>query len=87
MIREKRSGVSCSDLVDKNGNVIRAGAEGVIYNDTRFWLQLLDIDELIDDETIRRLLYRDRREDLPGDPLTLDVAIKNLVAQLLDRDL
>lgn len=74
-------------LADKNGNIIRAGAEGVIHNDTAFWLQLLDIEELIDDETIRRLLYRDRRDDLPGDPLTLDVAIKNLVSQLLDRDI
>lgn len=74
-------------LVDKNGNIIRAGAEGVVHNDTRFWLQVLDVKELIDDETIRRVLYRERRDDLPGDPLALDVAIKNLVAQLLDRNI
>tara|TARA_R110000868_G_scaffold259361_5_gene517305 strand:- start:65764 stop:66648 length:885 start_codon:yes stop_codon:yes gene_type:complete len=74
-------------LADKNGNVLRAGAEGIIHNDTRVWLQMLDVKELIDDETVRRVLYSEQRDDLPGDPLTLDVAIKNLVAQLLDRDI
>lgn len=74
-------------IADKNGNVVRAGAEGVIHNDTPFWLQVLDVEELIDDETISRLFMDERREDLPGNPLTLDVALKNLLAQLLDRDL
>lgn len=74
-------------LTDKNGTVLRAGAEGVIYNDTPFWLQILDIEELIDDKMLARLLHDQRREDLPGDPLALDIALKNLLAQLLDRDL
>lgn len=74
-------------LADNKGNIIRAGAEGVIHNDTPFWLQVLDIEELIDDKTISRLLEKERRDDLPGDPLTLDVAIENLIAQLLDRNL
>ena len=74
-------------LADNKGNIIRAGAEGVIHNDTPFWLQVLDIEELIDDKTISRLLEKERRNDLPGDPLTLDVAIENLIAQLLDRNL
>ncbi len=74
-------------IADKNGNVIRAGAEGVIHNDTPFWLQVLDVQELIDNETISRLFSDERREDLPGDPLTLDVALKNLLSQLLDRNL
>ncbi|SMO46305.1 hypothetical protein [Gracilimonas mengyeensis] len=74
-------------LVDQKGNVVRAGAEGVIHNDTPFWLQVLDVKELIDDKTLKRLLEKERRKDLPGDPLTLDVALENLVAQLLDRDI
>ncbi len=74
-------------LADNKGNIIRAGAEGVIHNDTPFWLQVLDVEELIDDKTITRLLEKERRKDLPGDPLALDVALKNLIAQLLDRDL
>lgn len=74
-------------LADNKGNIIRAGAEGVIHNDTPFWLQVLDIEELLDNKTISRLLEKERREDLPGDPLTLDVAIENLIAQLLDRSL
>lgn len=74
-------------IADKNGNVVRAGAEGVIHNDSPFWLQVLDVQELINDETISRLFSEERREDLPGDPLTLDVALKNLLAGLLDRNL
>lgn len=74
-------------LADNKGNIIRAGAEGVIHNDTPFWMQVLDVEELIDDKTITRLLQKERRKDLPGDPLALDVALKNLIAQLLDRDL
>ncbi|MEX2478117.1 MAG: hypothetical protein WD357_06745 [Gracilimonas sp.] len=73
-------------LVDNNGNIVRAGAEGVIHNDTPFWLQVLDVQELIDAKTLKRLLEDERLDDLPGDPLTLDVALENLVAQLLDKD-
>ncbi|HET8864420.1 MAG TPA: hypothetical protein VFM80_01900 [Gracilimonas sp.] len=74
-------------LTDKNGTVLRAGAEGVIYKDTPFWQQVLSIEELIDDKMLARLLHEERREDLPGNPLVLDVAIENLISQLLDRDL
>lgn len=74
-------------VADKNGNIVRAGAEGVIHNDTPFWLQVLDVKELIDDEMLVRLLHEERREDLPGNPLVLDVALENLIAQLLDRGL
>lgn len=74
-------------VADKNGNIVRAGAEGVIHNDTPFWLQVLDVKELIDDEMLVRLLHEERRKDLPGNPLVLDVALENLIAQLLDRDL
>lgn len=74
-------------IVDKNGNIVRAGAEGVIHNDTPFWLQVLDVKELIDDQMLARLLHEERREDLTGNPLVLDVALKNLISQLLDRDL
>jgi hypothetical protein len=74
-------------LTDSKGNVVRAGAEGVIHNDTGFWLQILDIKELINDEMLERVLSRSKRNDLPGDPLALDVALENLVAQLLDRNI
>ena len=74
-------------LADNKGNIIRAGAEGVIHSDTPFWLQVLNIDKLIDDKTIERLLVKERRDDLPGNPLTLDVALESLIAQLLDRNL
>ena len=74
-------------LIDKKGNVVRAGSEGVIHNDTNFWLQILDVKELITDEMLERVLYSAKRKDLPGDPLALDVALEMLVSQLLDRQL
>jgi|AntRauTorckE6833_2_1112554.scaffolds.fasta_scaffold00220_3 hypothetical protein len=74
-------------LTDRSGKVVRAGAEGLIYNDTSFWLQVLDVKELITDEMLERVLYTAKRNDLPGDPLALDVALEMLVSQLLDRRL
>lgn len=73
-------------LTDKNGSIVRAGAEGLIYNDTPFWLQVLEVEELIDDKMLAHLLHEERREELPGNPLVLDIALSNLIAQLLDRD-
>lgn len=70
-------------LVDADGRVLRAGAEGVLYRDTPFLAQTFDITRMLDDEALAAALDSERRQDLPGAPLALEVAVDNLVAQLL----
>jgi len=70
-------------LLDAEGRVLRAGAEGVLARDTPFSAQVFDIMKLLDDAALRAALETERRPDLPGEPLSLEVAVDNLVAQLL----
>jgi hypothetical protein len=69
-------------LVDRQGRVIRAGAEGIVMRDTPFAAQVVDAERVFDDTEIQRVLTQERRKDLPGAPLKLDVALDNLIAQL-----
>jgi hypothetical protein len=69
-------------LVDASGKVVRAGAEGVVLRDTPFLAQTVDATRTFDDAELQRVLTQERRNDLPGAPLKLDVALDNLVAQL-----
>jgi len=73
-------------LLDKDGKILRSGAEGIIAKKTGFLKSLIDVQDLISDEEIANLLNNDRREDLPGTPLKWEAAMQNLVAQLLGRD-
>jgi hypothetical protein len=70
-------------LVDLEGKVVRAGAEGILSEDTPFWAQSIGAQKEIDTDMVLRLLEQERREDLAGHPPTWQVAIENLVAQLL----
>ena len=69
-------------LVDASGKVVRAGAEGIVLRDTPFLAQTVDAVRTFDDEELRQVLTQERRNDLPGAPLKLDVALDNLIAQL-----
>jgi hypothetical protein len=69
-------------LVDRRGRVIRAGAEGIVMRDTPFAAQVVDAERVFDDVEIQRVLTQERRKDLPGAPLKLDVALDNLITQL-----
>ncbi len=69
-------------LVDSGGSVVRAGAEGIVLRDTPFLAQTIDVTRTLDAEELQRVLDRERRDDLPGAPLKLEVALDNLVAQL-----
>lgn len=69
-------------LVDARGRVVRAGAEGILARDTPFAAQVFDVSKVLDDRTLRQVLTKERRRDLPGDPLSWEVALDNLVAQL-----
>jgi hypothetical protein len=70
-------------LVDADGRVLRAGAEGVLGRDTPFTAQIFDISKVLDDEALQAALTAERRHDLTEAPLALEVAVDNLVAQLL----
>lgn len=72
-------------LLDKEGNVVRAGAEGFLHEDSPFWVQAIDAGTTVDDNAIQKLFTEERREDLPGQPLTWKVAVENLVGQLTQR--
>lgn len=73
-------------LLDREGNILRAGSEGIVAKDTPFLLQIFDVQKSIDDETLRYLLNDARREDLPGKPLKWKVALHNLTAQMLPQN-
>ena len=69
-------------LVDAEGRVVRAGAEGILARDTPFAAQVFDVAKDLDDRTLERVLDGERRSDLPGNPLKWEVALDNLLAQL-----
>jgi hypothetical protein len=79
-------------LLDRNGKIVRAGAEGIIARDTDLGDELLygvfgsDADPSISADDIAGLSTEERREDLPGQPLKWKVATQNLLAQLLMRE-
>ena len=69
-------------LVDAEGRPVRAGAEGIVLRDTPFTAQAVDAERVFDTAELQRVLSSERRGELPGTPLKLDVACDNLVAQL-----
>ena len=69
-------------LVDAQGRVVRAGAEGILSRDTPFAAQVFDVGKVLDERTLTRVLTKERRSDLPGDPLKWQVALGNLLAEL-----
>ena len=69
-------------LVDAQGRVVRAGAEGIVLRDTPFLAQAFGVTRGFDDEEIARVLVDQRRHDLPGAPLAIDAALDSLLAQL-----
>lgn len=72
-------------LLNQKGEVLRAGAEGVIHEDTPFWAQIFDIKKSVDDKAIQELISGYRREDLPGKPLAWKASLKMLVDQLTSK--
>ncbi len=71
-------------LVDRDGKAVRIGAEGLLARRTRLLVSSIGGQELISDEDVQRLRTA-RREDLPGQPLVWQVALRHLVAQLTGR--
>ena len=71
-------------LMDRDGQAIRIGVEGITAHRTRLLVSALGAQELISDEDVARVRTQ-RREDLPGQPLAWQVAIRHLVAELTGR--
>jgi len=69
-------------LVDAQGRVVRAGAEGILARDTLFAAQAFDIEKVLDDRTLQQVMTVERRADLAGNPLKWEVALGNLLAGL-----
>lgn len=68
-------------LLDTNGNLLRAGGEGIAGYDAPFRVQVFEAGKDVDTSSIERLLTEERREDLPGRPLKWRAALDQLVAQ------
>ena len=69
-------------IVNAQGQVVRAGAEGILARDTPFAAQVFDIEKTLDDRSLRAVLTSERRTDLPGEPMKWQVALDSLLWQL-----
>ncbi len=68
-------------LVGRDGRAIRIGAEGLMAKRTNIALSSIGAQSLISDEDIEKLRTL-RREDLAGQPLVWQTALRTLVFQL-----
>jgi hypothetical protein len=72
-------------LVDRDGKAIRIGAEAFQAKRTAFLLSSVGAQALLGDEDVADARTR-RRDDLPGQPLAWQVALRHLVSQLTGRE-
>lgn len=68
-------------LVGRDGRAIRIGAEGLMARRTPLPVSALGAQALLTDEDVQRVRTL-RREDLAGQPLVWQVALRQIVAQL-----
>ena len=71
-------------LMAADGQAIRIGAEGLVARRTNLFMSGLGAQALISDEDVEAIRTA-RREDLPGQPLVWQVALRALVAELTGR--
>lgn len=71
-------------LMGPDGRAVRIGAEGILARRTSFGISALGAQALVTDEDIQRIRTL-RRDDLPGQPLAWQVAMRHLVAELTGR--
>ena len=70
--------------VAADGRAVRIGAEGLIAKRTGIIASGMGMQALVSDEDVERLRTL-RRDDLPGQPLVWQVALRHLVADLTGR--
>jgi hypothetical protein len=71
-------------VLGKDGKAIRAGAEGIFARRTRLLVSAIGAQELLSSEDVQTARTL-RREDLSGQPLVWQVALRNLVGELTGR--
>jgi hypothetical protein len=71
-------------VIGRDGRAIRIGAEGMLAKRSNIALSAIGAQMLVTDDDIERLRTL-RRDDLPGQPLVWQVALKQLVSQLTGR--
>lgn len=71
-------------LMDRDGRAVRIGAEGLLALRTSLAMSGLGAQALLSPEDVERLRTT-RRDDLAGQPLVWQVALRHLVAQLTGR--
>lgn len=71
-------------LIGPDGRAVRIGAEGLVARTTNVFMAGFGIQALISDEEVEAARTA-RREDLPGQPLVWQVALRNPVAELTGR--
>lgn len=69
-------------LVDRRGQAVRIGAEGIVARRTRLLVSGLGAQELLSDEDVQAARTA-RREDLAGTPAVWREAMEQLVTQLM----
>ena len=72
-------------LIDANGKAVRIGAEGIAAQRTRLLVSAVGGQELFGDEEVAKVRIA-RRDDLPGQPLAWQVALRTLVAELTGQN-
>ncbi|MDX1383227.1 MAG: hypothetical protein R3190_06245 [Thermoanaerobaculia bacterium] len=73
-------------VLDGEGKVMRAGAEGLWALRTPFRASIAGAQKLMDDADVERVRTELRRADLAGSPLVWQAAAAELLAQLLGPD-
>ena len=73
-------------VIDQDGKAIRIGAEAFQAKRTPFLASSAGAQALLRDEDVAEARTR-RRDDLPGQPLAWQVALRHLVSQLTGREL
>jgi len=71
-------------LVDREGKAVRIGAEGILARRTSLMGSAVGLQRILRDEDIEQARSL-KRDDLPGQPLAWQVALRHLVEQLTGR--
>ena len=71
-------------LIGRDGKAVRIGAEGLMARRSNLVTSALGAQRLISDEDIEKVRTL-RRDDLPGQPLVWQAALRTLVGQLTGR--
>jgi hypothetical protein len=72
-------------LVGRDGRAVRIGAEGMLPKHSNILVSAVGGQMLVTDDDMARLSSL-RREDLPGQPLVWQMALRNLVERLVTAD-